>query len=168
MAHPHRSILLELLEYVRIWFQCKEQTCTNSELYISFWNVNKIHDLWTLTELSYSDSSLCNVWIFTLLGPDELSRHLDLIPTDRQLRRFAIQFIKDDFRNLMIYLEMDYSRIEQIFDEHRRLHDAMFYCLWNWKGSESNPSFSALKTALEMSDLTSDYLLKVSIPSLLI
>ena len=63
---------------------------------------------------------------------------------------------------------MDYSRIEQIFDEHRRLHDAMFYCLWTWRGSAINPSFSALKTALEMSNPTSDYLLKVSKPSLLI
>jgi hypothetical protein len=158
-----------LLEYVRIWSQCKEQTCTNSGLYISFWNVNKIYDLWTLTKLSYGDSSLCNVWIFTLLGPDELSHHLDSIPTDQHLRRFAIQFKEDHFRHLMINLEMGDSRIEQIFSEHRRcLHDAMFYCLWTWRGSATNPSFSALKTALEMSDLTSDYLLKVSTPSLLI
>ena len=153
--------------YAYIWSQCKEHALIlnyifHSEMLIKF----TICEHWLI--LSYSDSSLCNAWIFTLLGPDELSRHLEIIPTDRQLRRFAIQFTKDDFRNLMIYLDMDYSRIEQIFDDHRRLHDAMFYCLWNWKGSESNPSFAALKTALEMSDLTSDYLLKVSTPSLLI
>jgi hypothetical protein len=115
------------------------------------------------------DSSLCNVWIFTLLGPDELSHHLNLIPTDQHLRRFAIQFTEAEFRQLMINLEMGDSRIKQIFSEHRRcLHDAMFYCLWTWRGSAINPSFSALKTALEMSDPTSDYLLKVSKPSLLI
>ena len=63
---------------------------------------------------------------------------------------------------------MDHSQIAQIFDEHRHLHDAMVYCLWKWKESKSKPSFSDLKTALEKSDLTSDYLLKVSTPSLLI
>ena len=63
---------------------------------------------------------------------------------------------------------MDHSQIVQIFDEHRHLHDAMVYCLWNWKESKSKPSFSDLKTALEELDPTSDYLLKVSTPSLLI
>ena len=153
--------------YAYIWSQCKEHALIlnyifHSEMLIKF----TICEHWLI--LSYSDSSLCNAWIFTLLGPHELSRHLEIIPTDRQLRRFAIQFTNSDFRNLMINLKMGIPRIKQIFCEHRNLHDAMFYCLWNWRGSAINPSFSALETVLEMSHLTSDYLLKVSTPSLLI